>query len=64
MAPNGCAGFVQQFMIFFHYNLPTTSSTTTKPKPKQRLRMWVKPWILERDDKETHNTLMTDLCNT
>ena len=34
------------------------------PKPKRRLRIWVKPWILEGDDKGTYNTLIADLCNT
>ena len=33
-------------------------------KPKRRHRMWVKPWIMERDDKGAYTTIMADLYNT
>ena len=37
---------------------------TQPPKPKRRQRMWIKPWIMERDNNGSHNTIMDDLNNT
>ena len=34
------------------------------PNPKRRHMMWVKAWILERDDKEAYTTIMADIYKT
>ena len=63
MALNDIAGLVQHFFFFWLLYPLLNLAEPPPPKPKRRQRIWVKPWILERDDKQAYTTLKADLYN-
>ena len=52
--------FLQNIVLYPLLNL----EEPPPPQPKRKHRMWVKPWIMHRDDKGAYTNIMADLYET
>ena len=42
----------------------TSSTTTTSQRPRRRHNMWVRPWLLQREERGAYHNIMAELCAT